>query len=231
MLRLACFVVLVLLLRSVLGLVPGVGEFLDRAGIFGIWALAFGLSWFLSRWMERALLVRRDAAKMRVLGAVPSPHNQGKVGAMLLAHGKPKKALEPLRAACAGEPDVAEWHYRLGLAFLALRRHEDAASALERCTAIEEEYAYGAALLRLAQAEVARGETERALAVLERFEKNHGPNPESAYRRGRVLRKLGRAAEARRAFAEVKGLAASAAKYQRREAAMWSLRATLARLV
>jgi tetratricopeptide (TPR) repeat protein len=230
-LRLLCFVALVLVLRFVLGFVPVVGDVLSRSGLIGLWVLAIALSWFLSRWTERALLRRRDASKMRALEAVPSAHNQGKVGTMRLAHGRAKVALEALEKACAGEPNVAEWHYRRGQALLALRRAADAARAFERAVEIDEEHAYGAVLLRLAECELALGRGERALEVLARFERNHGPNPESAYRRGRALKKLGRAGEARRAFAEVKGLATSAAAYQRRSAAVWSLRAMLGRLV
>jgi len=230
-LRLLCFVALVLVLRFVLGFVPVVGPALERSGLIGLWLLAIGLSWFLSRWTERALLVRRDAAKLRALAGVPSPHNLGKAGTLLLAQGRARRALAALSQACEGEPEVAEWHYRRGLALRELGRAEDAARAFERAAAIDEEHAYGAVLLRLAACELAARRGERSLEVLARFERNHGPNPESACRRGLALRRLGRRAEARRAFAEVKALAASALAYQRKSAALWSLRAFLARLV
>lgn len=231
LLRLLGFFVLVLVLVRVLGFLPWVGPLIRGSGIFGMWAIAIGLSWFLAKWSERAWRIRRDSSKIRMLSAVASPHNQGKLGALLLAQGRAKKALEPLREAARGEPETAEWHYRLGLALLALRRYEDACASLSRCVALEEEHAYGAALLRLAEAETLCGRAAEALEILGRFERNHGPRPESAFRRAQALKKLGRNAEARAAFAEVENLAASAARYQRREAAMWSLRAKLARIV
>ena len=91
--------------------------------------------------------------------------------------------------------------------------------------AIDEEHAYGAALLSLAGAYERRGEHQASLEALERVERNHGPSPESAYRRGRALAALGRREQARAALAEVSSLAKSAARYQARDGQAWALRA------
>ena len=49
---------------------------------------------------------RKLKNEIRALGAVESAHNQGKLGSLLLARGRAKKALEPLEKAAAGEPAV-----------------------------------------------------------------------------------------------------------------------------
>jgi tetratricopeptide (TPR) repeat protein len=172
---------------------------------------------------------RKLRAQVRTLSAVESAHNQGKLGALLLSRGRAREALVHLELAVSGEPRVAEWHYRLGLARLALRDAAGALAALERCVALEEEHAYGVAQLRRAECLQRLTRHAEALDVLALQERNHGPSPESAYRRGCAERALGRRAEARVAFAEVGELARRATRYQRRGATLWALRATLAR--
>src|SRR5207249_3841049 len=100
-----------------------------------------------------------------------------------------------------------------------------AVSALERCVLLEEEHAYGAAQLLLARSLLALGRGTDAVSALERFERNHGPSPESAFRRGAALRSLGRKDEARRALAEVPVLVRQATRYQRGASQWWALRA------
>ena len=97
--------------------------------------------------------------------------------------------------------------------------------SLRACTALDEEYAYGAAQMRLAEALGGDGRHEEAHAALEIPERNHGPTPESAYRRGRALKAMGDRDRARGAFAEVARLAGEVAGYQKRDAALWNLRA------
>lgn len=230
MLRLLGFFVLVVVLARLLAFVPVIGP-LFGGSIFGLWIAALLLGAGLSRLGVVAVQRRRDQATVRQLQTVDSPHNHGKLGTLLLARGRARRALEHLEQAAQGEPDVAEWRYRLGSARLALGRGEEAIPELERAVAIDEEHAYGGALMRLAQARSARGDHEGALADLARLERNHGPSPESAYRRGLALKALGRRREARHAFAEVFSLARHAARYQRREAGLWVVRARLASLV
>jgi tetratricopeptide (TPR) repeat protein len=149
----------------------------------------------------------------------------------LLAGGKPAKAVPHLQNAVEGEPEVTEWRFRLGMAQLALGQNAEALASLGRAAEMDEEYGYGAVQLRLSEAHLAAGDPEQALAHLDVFDRNHGPNPESAFRRGQALKKAGRRQEASESFARVGDLARSAAKFQRREAQKWAFRATLARLV
>src|SRR2546422_164110 len=71
---------------------------------------------------------------------------------------------------------------------------------------------------------------EEALAALDRFQRNHGDNPECSYRRGRVLKALGRKKEAAESFARVGQLARQSARFQQSNARSWAWRALLARL-
>lgn len=231
MLRLVGFFVLTLLFASFLGHVPLIGPLFARTGLLGILLAGALLSAGLTALGARLVAARKLRSEVRLLSQVGSAYNHGKIGAAYLARGRARAALEHLERASAGEPQVAEWHYRLGLARLATGDAAGALEAFERCLALEEEHAYGGAQMRKAECLLRLGRTEDSLGALARFERNHGPSPEAAYRRGRALRALGRRDEARTAFAEVGELARRATRYQRREASAWALRAALARFV
>jgi tetratricopeptide (TPR) repeat protein len=230
-LRLIGFFVLAAVLASVLGRLPLVGPVFERTGIFGILLAAALLSAVLTRVGERVLNARKLRSELASLAAVGNAHNHGKIGALYLARGRPRVAREHLELAASGEPDVAEWQHRLGLARLGCGKAAGALEAFERCVSLDEEHAYGAAQMRRAECLLRLGRAQDSLAVLELFERNHGPSPEEAYRRGLALRALGRKADARRAFADVGDLARRATRYQRRKAGWWALRAGFARLV
>jgi tetratricopeptide (TPR) repeat protein len=233
MARLAGFFILVLVvlhvLRSLLHDVPVIGAVLGVPFV-GFFLVAMLVSWAASKWAVWVVDRRKARALVRQIGAVDMPHNRGKLGSLLVAQGRFRQALPNLEEAAAGEPDVAEWHYRLGLAQLGLRRYDEALASFDAALVIDEEYAYGAAMMRSAEALTRQGNREDALTRLETFERNHGPSPESAYRRGVALKGLGRRDEARAAFDEVESLAAQAARYQKRAVGGWAWRARLARL-
>lgn len=230
MARLVVFFVVAYLLTLVLGHLPVVGPIFARTGIFGIWIVAILLSLGLTHYGNRAVVVRRDRSELRRLEAVDNPHNHGKAGSLLLARGSWRRAIPHLEEAARGEPGSAEWQYRLGSAYLAAGRSADAVACLEECARLDPEYAYGAAQMRLAEALLKEGRGEEALAALAVVERNHGPSPESAYRRGITLKSLGRRDEAKAALGEVAELAGNVAKYQRREANLWVAKAWFAGL-
>jgi tetratricopeptide (TPR) repeat protein len=230
MLRLIGFFVLAIVLANLLGHVPVIGGLFRHTGLIGIWITAIGLSLLFSHLGARALRIGRDRAELRRLEAVDSAYNHGKIGTLYLSQGRARKALSHLEQAVEGEPDSQEWLYRLGCAHIALGRHAEAVEPLRSCLDQDEEFAYGSAMMRLAEARAGSGEHEAALAVLEVQERNHGPSPESAYRRGASLKALGRKEEARAAFGEVFALARDSVRYQRREAGTWALRARFASL-
>jgi tetratricopeptide (TPR) repeat protein len=228
MLRLIGFFLLALALSALLRGLPGVGPWFG--GFFGFWIVAILLSVALTRlsvlFGHRRALVR----EVRRLGEVESPHNQGKLGSLLLAHGRPRQAVAHLAAAASGEPERAEWRYRLGAAQLASGRPAEALEPLEAAARMEPEFAYGEVQLLLSEARLRSGRPDDALAALDAFERNHGASPESSFRRGQALRRLGRKDEARTCFARATELARKAARFQRARNRPWVLRAWLARL-
>jgi tetratricopeptide (TPR) repeat protein len=230
-LRLIGFFVLAVLLASLLRYVPLIGPFFEHAGIFGILIAAALLSAALSRVGERMASSRKLRSELRALADVGNAHNHGKIGALHLASGRARTALEHLEQAVRGEPDVAEWQHRLGLARLRVADVAGALEAFDRCVAIDEEHAYGTAQMRRAECMQRLGRPQDSLDVLALFERNHGPSPEETYRRGLALRALGKKREARAAFTEVGELARKATRYQRRKAGWWALRAGFARIV
>lgn len=230
MLRLVGFFLLVLVALHILRLVPIIGPIFDIP-ILGFWGAAILISFVASRWATTALDRRKLSRRVRELGHVETPHNQGKLGSLYVGMKRYRAAVEPLERAVAGEPDVAEWRYRLGCALLGCRRPREAAAALEAAAAIDEEHAYGAVLMRLAQARLAIGDARGAVEALERRDRNHGPDAESAYRRGRALKALGRPDEARASLREASRLAGSSATFRRGEARKWAALAVLARVI
>jgi tetratricopeptide (TPR) repeat protein len=229
-LRVIGFLVLALVLASLLGHLPLVGVFFRGTGILGLLLSAALLSALFTAGGRRLLGARRVRSEVRRLEAVDSAHNHGKIGTLYLARGRTRAAREHLARAVAGEPQIAEWHYRLGLAELALGEHEAALSALEKCVAIDEEHAYGGAQLRRADCLGRLARPREALAVLALLERNHGPSPESAFRRGRAHAALGERDAARAALREVAELARKAPRYQRARAGLWAFRARLCSL-
>lgn len=229
MLRLAGFFVLTLIVLQLLRHVPVVGHVFD-VPLLGFWGAAILVSAVASRFATVAIDRRRMRARVRELGHVDTPHNQGKLGSLLAGQGRYREAVPHLERAVRGEPGVAEWRYRLGCALLATRQPREAAEALLEAAKLDEEHAYGAVLARLAQARLEGGDAAGSLEALERRDRNHGPDPECAYRRGLAQRSLGRREEAKRSFAEARSLAASAAPFQRAQARKWALLAFVAGL-
>jgi tetratricopeptide (TPR) repeat protein len=229
-LRLIGTILLVFLVMGVLRQVPVVGVFF-QIPLLGFFLAAFLVGLLADRLgtMARRRVVFQRA--QRDLGGVDTPRNRGKLGSLLLSQGSHRAAIGHLRAAVEGEPESAEWAYRLGCALLGAGQTEDAAAALGGAIELDAGHAYGAPRLRRAEALTVCGRHEEAFTELECFERDYGPSAESAYRRGLALRGGGRKAEARAAFAEVSRLAASAVRYQKSEARLFALRAWAARLL
>lgn len=186
---------------------------------------------FLGRtWAEKALERRHTQNLIRRHGGVETPHNRGKIGSALEASGRFRAALPHFEAASEGEPDSAEWSWRRGRCLLELRRVEEATAALERALELDPEIGYGAARLQLAWAHLASGDGERALEAVELAERFHGPSPESAFKKARILKSLGRKEDAARSLAEVSSLAKSGAAYQRSANREWVSKAIWMRL-
>lgn len=228
MLRLAGFFVATLVVLHLLRMVPFLGRLFD-VPLLGFWGAAILVAIVASKLGSVAVDRASVRKRLRAIGHVDTPHNHGKLGSLLLASGRARAAVEPLRKAAEGEPESLEWSYRLGLARLASGDRAGAVEALERVSARDEEYAYGGVQLALASALAGAGRPGDALDAIDRFEKNHAPSPESTYRRGALLKALGRRDEARAAFARVGEIARRAGGHQRRGASGWAFRAFFAR--
>lgn len=223
MLRLAGYVLLVFAVIFVLRHVPGLG-FLFAIPFLNFFLAAAIVSAAIGWWTSRTVDSRRVRTLEREFGAVDTPHNQGKLGVMILARGRPRRAIPHLARAASGEPDRAEWHYRLGAARLAAGEANTAVLDLERAVQVDPEHAFGAPRLRLAEARLAVRAAAGSLAAAEDFERHYGPTPESAYRRGLALRALGRSGEARAAFTNVADLARSTSRGMRRDGTWMGLK-------
>lgn len=204
-------------------------------GLFQIPLVGF----FLAAMVVSALVARggqvmtnRAHAKrqMRELGEVDTPQRRGKLGRLLLQNGRAREAVDHLRAACDADEETVDWPYRLGVALLESGEAEEATMWLNKAREMDEGFAYGGVLLKLSEAALALGDFEAALEALERYEVFQGPSPEQAFRRGRVLKAMGRREEAKASLESVTQLAARAPKYQRAEARAWAARAFWAKL-
>ncbi|MCK6444994.1 MAG: tetratricopeptide repeat protein [Planctomycetes bacterium] len=213
----------------VLSWIPGIGGLFR--GFWGFWITALLVGAVGSVVTKKLVERKRLAAKRRELANVESGHNQGKLGALLLAHGRARAALAPLQRAVDEEPQSPEWRYRLGLARLATGDVRGATQALASAAAIDEEYAYGDLQLRRAEAHARLGELDVARAALDTFDRNHGPSPESAYRRGLVERAAGRRDLAAQSFVHVAVLAERGAQFQRGKNRKWQFLAAMRRVI
>ncbi len=206
MLRLLGFFLAALGLTLVLRDAPVVGA-LFRVPLLGFWLSAVLLSLALSIGATRLVAARRFRNEVRALGAVDTPLNRGKLGALLLARGRARAALPHLVAAAAEDPERLEWAYRLGEARLVLGDGAGALAALDPLLARDEEHAFGRALLVSARAARAAGDAEGALGRLARHARAFGPTAEADLERGFVLRALGQRGPARDAFRSAAALA------------------------
>ena len=211
-------------------LLPGIGALWQSLPILSLLVSAALAAVLIERFGERARMRRKARVQIRDLSQVDTPANRAKLGTALLAAGKARTALDPLAEARSADPTNGDLAWRHGQALLATGDVRGAIEALEAAVACDEELGYGRAQLDLAEAHERAGQHTAALEAVERFERNHGPSAESAYRRGALQKSLGDRDAARAALAEVTSLARSAPKYQRGEAMRWAAKASAKRL-
>ncbi|MDE0896458.1 MAG: tetratricopeptide repeat protein [Planctomycetota bacterium] len=233
MLRLIGFFVLVIFTRSVLGMIPVIREILGALGIFGFWAVAIFVGWYLNALTLKLVSKRRFDREVRDLDNVDTPRNQGKLGNLFYDAGKFRAACKHLQVAHEGQPESLEWRFGLAKALLALGENDEAAEHFQAVATVDASYGYGRVLLGLAEARqessTSRG-ADIALQALERHDTDRGATPESALLRGLVFKSIGRKDAARAAFASVGGLARNLPASRRREAFPFQVRAFFARL-
>jgi len=218
------YFLLVFLALFVLRQVPFIGG-IFRIPLLGFFLSAAVVSALGARTAQKLAERRRMAREARDLGAVDTPLRRGKLGRLLLSHGRAREAVEHLEVALAADPENVEWSYRLGLALLRTGDGPGAVRHLRDAVERDERHAYGDALLHLGLAELQTGEPEAALSALERLERLEGPTPEQMFHKGRVQKILGRRGEARESFKRLPQLVEEAPGYQKAKARKFALRA------
>jgi tetratricopeptide (TPR) repeat protein len=226
-LRLIGYFLLVFVALSLLRQLPFVGAVFDIPFV-GFYLAAIVVSLVSARMGSKLVDKRRLRRSISALGEVDTPHNAGKLGALLAGQGKHREALPHLEKAWAYDGEVAEWAYRVGRSKLSLGEIEGASEALAKAVLVDEEHGYGEALRRLAEALTLGGAPDEALSRLDRHDVIYGETPESAYLRGRAHQGRGDREAAKAAFARAPGLVEDVVKYQRAGARAWAMRARLA---
>ncbi len=229
--RLLSFVLLTAVLFVAGRFVPVIGGLWRGLPVLALLAAASLAGILLERTGEASRVRRRARSQIADLARVDTPAQRAKLGVALLTAGRPRKALRPLAESRAAAPSNAELAWRHGQALLRVGQNEEAREALEQAVQMEEELGYGRAQLDLAQVCARLSDWRAGLEALERFERNHGANFESAYSRGRIHAQAGERALAREAYKEVLELAKEAPRYQRGRAGWYALRAAVRRAV
>lgn len=214
MLQLIGFFLATLAALHVLRLLPGVGGIFQVpfVGFLLASVLVSALFSFLAREGYERARQRRLEQQFR---GVETPHNQGKLGALLLARGRAKAALPHLERAVAGDPEAREARWNLAQALAACGQDARALAALAPLLRAEEGFAYGDALLLAARCERRMGQSQQALERLAAHERQCGAQPAALYERAHALRALGRKAEARATFRSVQAASSAQVKWKR----------------
>jgi Flp pilus assembly protein TadD len=130
-----------------------------------------------------------------VVSAVPRNFRaQGNLGAALQEQGRLEEAVEPLRRAIAIRPDYAFAHTTLGVVLARLGKLDEAAAAHEAAVRVRPDYVV--ARLNLASVRLERGELDAASAGLEAVRQLAPDDPDLHAKRGVLLLRRGRNAEA-----------------------------------
>ncbi|MEZ5979378.1 MAG: tetratricopeptide repeat protein [Planctomycetota bacterium] len=203
------------LLYLVLAAIPGL-DLVARVPVLGLLGCVLFVSGVWQFLLRRLTLERRDRALARQIGAVDTPHMSGKLGALLQDKGRARSAIPNLEAARSGEPDSIEWAWRLARAYADTGRDADALREVRAVLDVDELHAYGAALLLEARLLARTGRHAEAIEACERFERNHGEEPEGLYELGRVHAARGDRPSAKHAFARAADAASRSAAFKRR---------------
>ena len=215
MMRLLAFFAVVWLVHGLLLFVPGIGDLLARSWFFGYWAVGLFVLVIGGRFAGWRTSAGRVARRRRELELTDTPNNRGKLGLLELKQGRLKRAIEHLEIAFDGQPDVGDWAFGLGLAYLETGNHQRAGELFARVVVDDPNLGFGQPFLGLANSAIGVGRPQDALEPLAEFEQRFGKAPEASYWRGLALKKLGRKEDAVAAFREVGALASELPGFQR----------------
>lgn len=153
----------------------------------------------------------------------PGQHPEGRVvseyadpvvnyfkGRSYLAMNSPEHALPFLAEAVRYAPEVADYHFWLGVAYWGLSEFEKERQSYRRAIASDPDYV--PAHLYLGHNYLDRGAWEKALEQYDRVLRSDPDNPAALYNRGLSLMKMGRREEEKRAWAAYLSRFATGAK-------------------
>lgn len=185
---------------------------------------------YASGWMFRLLRRFRHWQEIQQLRQIVevNPHNvvaQTDLGRELALAGRPKQALEHLRAAEPRNADSAETLYFLGYSLLRLDDWEQGNGYIQRALEIDPKFRYGEPYLRLGNYHLEQKRFAEALPYYETFRSIHTSSGEGLYKLGRCYQEVSRLAEAREALTDAVEAFRTDPRYKRREDRPWFRRA------
>ncbi|MBO8171039.1 MAG: tetratricopeptide repeat protein [Bacillaceae bacterium] len=137
-----------------------------------------------------------------------------------------KQALPYLQDARKKMPDSDEVLYELGLCYLKLGDIEKGEQMIREALEDNERLKYGEPYLKLGEAFL-HTDNEKALHYLETFKQIHASSSQAYYLLGQLYARMGKEAEAKKAFAEAVEIYKGLPKYKKRTERRWALLARL----
>lgn len=152
------------------------------------------------------------------------------VGRLYATRKRYAQGIPYLEEALARMPEHAEGLYYLGLSYLYTGREAEGLTKVEAALALNPRVRYGEPYAKVAEYFAHKNAYERALKFLERCDEAGLVNTQLAYRKGQLLKKLGRRTEAKASFEQAVQYYATSPKYIKKEERRWALRARWAKL-
>ncbi|UJF31665.1 tetratricopeptide repeat protein [Paenibacillus hexagrammi] len=154
-----------------------------------------------------------------------NPHDTSaklELARILLEKKKYSEAAQLLEQTLIVMEDSAEVHAELGLCRLQTGDLAQGEQLMIKALELNPRVKYGEPYLRLGEA-LAGSAPEKAVAYVERFREVHSSSVEAYYKLGQLYQKLGRAADAKRAYREAIDIYRGLPKYSRKQQRRWAL--------
>jgi len=133
-------------------------------------------------------------------GQNPSAESSYRTGMRYIQKKKLDRAVDSLKKAVAGKPEVARYHIGLGEAFRIKGCCDEAVSSYQKALALEPEN--GEALCRLGDVHAALGQNDEAILCYEKFIETSRNKPEALSVRGKIFDLKGEREKAIAAYRE-----------------------------
>lgn len=202
--------------------------------LLGVLAVALfwlgGSSWWLGRLPDLARPFRRWSQERQLREELgQNPHNlnvRGRLGG-LIATSRPAEAVELLEEVVRRAPELPLPRYGLGLAQLALGQTDAGRASIEGALAVKGDLLFGEPMVRLGDHYAGKGDWKPAIRAYEAAIEVHPTHAEAFYKAGRVAKRSGDAATARRRWEELLKVTRHAPGFKKRQDRPWRGRAWL----